>query len=237
MTVNNQTANKQTCRLNNRYINDIKKGYEYRCLFTAIEGYKSMRDAGEYSHTWEEERLTAVMVKYMTHSPYCQTWKLDITTEFPVHTHEIYKGKKKPKQAPRIDIRIMNWSSPRKFEFFLEAKNLAEHNWQKPGGSTVNAPYLRARYIDTGIDNFVTGRYPHGGLLGYILEGNPKNIIETVNNLLKSKRRNRPNEIISPANPINGHRECYQSKHVKKNKDQLVLNHVFLNFSPQNHQI
>jgi hypothetical protein len=217
--------------LNERYAKEIRKGFEYRCIFTLIEGYKLMKEAGEYDCSWEEERLTAHLIKYMKHSLCSRTWKLDIIPEYPVYTGEIYNGIRKPKEAPRIDVRMMNWSNPQKWEYFIEAKNLAENDWRKPDGSKVNASHLRARYIDTGIDNFVAGRYPYGCLSGYILEGSVGGVIEGINGLLKSRRRNRSHEILNRNEPINSHSECYRSEHQSKSGVSMTLNHIFLSFN------
>jgi hypothetical protein len=218
-------------KLNERYAKNIREGFEYRCMFALIEGYKLMKGASECDCSWEEERITANLINYMNRSPCSKKWKLDITPEYPIHTANIYNGIQKPKQAPRIDVRIMNWSNPHKLEFFIEAKNLAENDWSKPDGSKVNASYLRTRYIDTGIDNFVKERYPYGCLSGYILEGSVDGIIEGINNLLKNKRRNRPHEMLSRNEPINNHPGCYRSEHQLENGESITLNHIFLGFN------
>lgn len=218
-------------KLNEHYAKEIRNGFEYHYIFTLIEGYKLMKEAGEYDRSWEEESLTANLIKYMKSSSCSSKWKLDIIPEYPIHTQNIYNGIQKPKQAPRIDVRIMNWSNPEKWEYFIEAKNLAQNDWNKPDGSKVNASQLRARYIETGIDNFVEGRYPYGCMSGYILEGSIDGVIEGINKLLKSKRRNRPQEMLSPNVPINSHPECYRSEHQIKNGISITLNHIFLSFN------
>lgn len=225
-------GNKNTIgKLNERCAKEIRKGFEYRCIFTLTEGYKLMKQAGEYDCSWEEESLTANLIKYMKSSSCSSKWKLDITPEPPIYTPNIYNGIHKPKQALRIDVRIMNWSNPEIREYFIEAKNLAENDWSKSDGSKVNASKLRARYIDTGIDKFVEGRYPYGCMSGYILEGSVDGVIEGINKLLKSKRRNRPQEILSLNVPINSHKECYRSEHQIKNGISITLNHIFLSFN------
>ena len=218
-------------KLNEHNAKEIREGFEYRCIFTLIEGYKLMKQAGEYDRSWEEERLTANLIKYMKSSSCSSKWKLDITPESYIYTPNIYNGIHKPKQALRIDVRIMNWSNPEKWEYFIEAKNLAENDWSKPDGSKVSASKLRARYIDTGIDNFIEGRYPYGCMSGYILEGSIDGVIEGINKLLKSKRRNRPQEMLIPNVPINSHNECYRSEHQIKNGISITLHHIFLSFN------
>lgn len=217
-------------KLNERFSRDIKKGFENRCIITLIDGYKLMKEAGEYNPSWEEESLTANLIKHMNRTPRGNKWKLDISPEYHVYTQEIFDGIKKPKEAPRIDVRIMSWSNPEKLEYFIEAKNLAENDWIKSDGSKVNAAHLQARYINTGIDNFIHERYPYGCLAGYILEGRVDRIIEGIDKLLKNKLRNRPNETLTQNIPINSHPYCYLSEHQTGNGKSIVLNHIFLKF-------
>jgi hypothetical protein len=217
-------------KLNEGYASEIRKGFEYRCIFTLIDGYRLMKKAGEYNPAWEEESLTANLIKHMKRSPCSSDWRLDIIPEFPVYSKEIYDGSIKPREAPVIDVRIMNWNSAEILEYFIEAKNLVENDWIKPDGSKMKASKLRARYIDTGIDNFTKKRYPPGCLVGYVLAGHIDNIIKGINKLLKSTRRNRPQEIITKKEPVNGHPYCYISKHPGDNGTFLSLNHIFLKF-------
>jgi len=224
-------ADSKTGMLNKRYVGEIRKGFEYRCIFNLIDGYTLMKEAGEYEPAWEEESLTANLIKFMKHSPYSQRWKLDIIPEHPVYADEVYAGVVKPKAAPVIDVRIMNWSTAEKLEYFIEAKNLAANDWTKPDGATVSASSLRTRYIDTGIDNFIEERYPWGCLAGYVLEGRVDHIVEGINKLLESGRRNRAQEMLTQNEPINGHPDCYLSEHQTGNGVSRLLNHIFLSFS------
>lgn len=216
--------------LYNRFAWDIKNGFELQCIFTLIDGYRLMKNFGEYELSWEEESLTAKLIEFMNCSQYSNKWKLDIIPEYPVYTKDIYDGHEKPKQAPVIDIRIMNWSKDAKLEYFIEAKNLAQNDWIKADGSRVKASGLRRRYIDTGIDNFVSGRYPSGCLTGYVLEGHADGIVKGINKLLESRRRNRPDEILCAAEPFDNHPACYRSAHNKKKGVPIALYHIFFEF-------
>jgi hypothetical protein len=226
MTGNNNALGK----LDNRFVKDIREGIVYRCMFTAIEGYRLMKKAKEYKCAWEEESLTANLIKHMKDSRYCKKWKLDISPEYPIHTPDISNGTRKPKEASRVDMRVVSWSYPEKMEYCFEAKNLAEHDWFKPEGSKVRSSFLRGRYIAKGIDHFVKETYPLGGLLGYVLEGSVDNILKGINKLLKSNRRNRAEEMLIPSDTINNHRECYRSQHKKKSGESFILNHILFNF-------
>ena len=60
----------------------------------------------------------------------------------------------------------------------MEAKNLKEKDSD-----------LKRRYIDTGINSFVSKRYENGCLLGYVLEGDLDKTVAGVNKLLKKDDR------------------------------------------------
>lgn len=216
--------------LNDDYSRDIKKGFEKKCLTTLIDGYKLMKEAGAYSLSWDEESLTAHLIDHMKHSSFSSKWKLDITPEYPIYTQQVVDGIQKAKKAPVIDVRIMNWSRRDKLEYFIEAKNLAENDWIKADGSKVNASHLRARYIETGIDNFINERYPYGCLAGYVLEGNIDIVIKGIAKLLMSKGRNRAQEVLNKSTTVHNHPYCYLSEHQTGNGKNILLNHIFLKF-------
>ncbi|MCP5106370.1 MAG: hypothetical protein GY950_23495 [bacterium] len=219
-------------KLNRTITKGFKKAFERLCISTLIDGYNLMIEAGEYERSWEEESLTANLIKHMNLSPETIARKLDIIPEYHIYTTEVYDGVEKPKKALRIDIRFMSWSYPDKVEYFIEAKNLAQNDWMKPDGSRVKASGLIGRYINTGIDKFVKECYPLGGgcMAGYVLEGNLDIIVDKLNKRLKSSR-GRPQEILIKVEPINGHPDCYRSGHISKKSDSLLsLNHIFLNF-------
>jgi len=113
-------------------------------------------------------------------------------------------------------------------EYFVESKNLIESDCFKTGRKTkLNAAKLHERYVNTGIDNFISEKYPQKGcLFGYVLQGEPINIIEKINTCLHNK--NRMNEKLQVTNcAIRNLEFCYQSVH----PNGISLRHFLLKFS------
>ena len=93
---------------------------------------------------------------------------------------------KSAKTAPRIDFRLCGWSNNSKLTYFVEAKNLIEiDSYKSNRKSKIPANKLHIRYIETGIDNYLSGQYPSNGcLVGYILQGKAENIVSMLNTCL-----------------------------------------------------
>lgn len=205
----------------------LRQAFVNRCLRIAIDGYNSMKAAREYKVDWEEESLSANLVRHMKRSPKATEDKIGITCEHPLYNEDIELGRVQPRQAPRIDIRMASWTSSRQLLYYLEAKNLCQNDWKKFDGAMVSASYYRGRYIDTGIDNFVTERYPEGCLVGYVMEGEIEPIVENINNLLKD-HRDRQSEVITDRQTIHQYPHCYVSHHRTSNQGELTLKHIFM---------
>ncbi len=225
---------KPTLNLNKDVVKVLKESFELKFISLLIEGYHVMLEAGEYQSSREEENLTAVLIKYMKRVSETFNWKFDISPEYPLYNAGIQRGEENPRKASRIDIRLVDWNQSEKLEYFIEAKNLAQHDWVKPGGARVDASKLKARYIGTGIDNFVKGNYPpgRGCLTGYVVQGDTDAIVRGINKLLLSKKRNRTREILKKALPIDEHPACYRSEHTGKSTGSAFsLHHILLKFS------
>src|SRR5262249_16950948 len=129
--------------------------------------------------------------------------------------------------SPRIDVKYSVWSSNIEIDYYMEAKNLAENNWKKQSTNTsVNASSLRKRYINTGIGNFSSGRYPNGCILGYVMEGKLSNIVKLLNQILASNQRSEEKLVNDRTYNVPYH---YISKHNKTSMP--TLKHLMLDFS------
>ena len=202
--------------LNPQHIHIAKSGFERKCIFVFIDAYHSLILENTLSSSWKENKITKELVKYFKNSSYFSKWGLDIVREY--YLDEYYE-ETDPDKTPRIDIKITNNQIQKKFDYFIEAKNLCETDWKKETGTKVSAKNLQQRYIDTGISHFVSGYYPSNGCLcGYILQGNTDNIIHKINEILEKKSLN----CLELTNPINNHRLIYNYK-----RDTEVLINLF----------
>jgi len=212
---------------NKKNIDALSSGFEYKCIFVLIEGYRIMKVQKEYQLSWEEEQLSAKLISCIETCESAKKWNIDIVPEYRLYSESIIKGKKSPKSAARIDMRFGRWINQKKMIYFSEAKNLCENNWEKTTGTKVNASNLQHRYVRTGINHFINEYYPGNGCLaGYVLEGKPSYIIEKINLIIQKTEQRR--EILVNTDSINNHTEIYKSNHFIDSGNELNLKHIFL---------
>ncbi|HMT74851.1 MAG TPA: hypothetical protein PKA77_12345 [Chitinophagaceae bacterium] len=173
-----------------------------------------------------ENNITAQLVGLMKRNPKRSSLRIHLDRENYLDSDEIYAGLENADESPRIDIKYTTWNAKEEVEFFMEAKNLAENDWQKANGATVNAKALRKRYIETGIFNFTSGRYLNGCLIGYVLEGSVMKVANLINQeLIQAKR---PNETLNKQGSNDGN-HYYISNHSGTSIN--TLKHFFLHLS------
>jgi len=202
--------------------------FERRCLVLLVDSYKNAKSNCHIDIECEEERISALLFNYIDNSLQAAEWHIDISNEFRYYDRKILRGKKAAKSAPRIDFRLATWENSRKLSYFAEAKNLIETDVLKKGRkSKISASFLFKRYITTGVDNYVSGRYPlNGCLIGYVLQGIPKNIINRINNYLQNA--NRDAEVLSQQ--FFGLPD-FDASYISMHKNDLVLKHLIFDFT------
>lgn len=207
---------------------NVDSDFEQACLFIVTKAFKKMKQERHYALTWKETRISAHLIGYMRKIRDYVDIRLRIDPECHLYRKEILEGKEDPDTAPRIDIKISgNWVQEDVY-YGIEGKIVVEQDWK-----TRNNYKLRSRYIETGIDNFVTGRYSPGMLrgcvLGYIVQGTASEIVLKINKLLA--HRGREKELLKNRHCINDCPDCYQSKHMRyTDKKSIKLYHVLLTF-------
>ena len=195
-----------------------------------IEAYNQMLQVNKYDLNWEEEQFSQELVVFMKKRNLRKQYELRIDIERKLfNENKPPIAENNPKNLPRIDINISSWrfQNNEELEYFFEAKNVSEKNWYKESGAKVDASSSQRRYIKTGIENFRTGRYYNGALVGYILQGNVTAIIDNINSCL-GKETNTI-RVIKQINYIKDFSHCYESIHHGKDKE-LILKHIFLRF-------
>lgn len=207
---------------------EFKRALTSRCVEVLIKGYQSMIAASQYSLSWEEEQFSALLISHMENLNEVNQYRMDIIPEPRLYDQGIIEGKKKPKKAPKVDIRICmwsynTWSSQVKFVYVIEAKNLPEQDWKKESDSKVIAKSQKKRYIETGIDHFISGHYPEGCLVGYVVQGKPEKVVLDINKILKQSSPSREDEILKKKEAIYSYTNCYRSTH-----SNVTLQHFLL---------
>lgn len=196
-----------------------------------IEAYNLIIIKKEYSFDWEEEQFSSLIISEMNKQCLTTRWNLNITTERKLlDENKLPINDNNPKHLPRIDISITSWlfKKNKKTEYFFEAKNLCEKNWEKSDNKRVSAKYYLDRYISTGIENFRIKKYFNGILIGYILQGDKLNIINELNSRLLNNLNTIQN--IKNLNFLPSYSDIYHSKHQTPATDSIEIKHIFLKF-------
>lgn len=177
-------------KLSKNIVLTVRAQFEEKCVQLLFESHKDLLKKGNDLKEESENAITVQLIGLMKNNPLSYDYKIDIVREYYLDSKSAYEGIASPDQSPRIDIRLMTWTGPVQFEFFFEAKNLYENDFVKSGNiSSLDSKQYQKRYIDTGIQNFIYGRYPFGSLVGYILEGDVGKIADKINDLLQSYHR------------------------------------------------
>lgn len=154
---------------------------------------------------------------------------INISDEHRLYYQNILSGQTTAKSASRIDFRLTtNWTqAKRRCEFYIEAKNLIENNCFKKGRKTkLNARKIHERYINTGIDSFISDKYPKNGcLIGYVLQGVPNNIVDRINSRLSVSNRKSEN-LKQQVSQIENLSFYFVSSH----REQQKLKHYLIKF-------
>jgi len=199
--------------LNNNIKLAFKLSFQNRCIQLFVSAYKSAIFEKTISLDWDENDITAQLHYYIDNNPQRSAWKISTNVEHHLAIKNETKVKGFSAKYPRIDLRFNTFNSTNEVIYFMEAKNLRENN-----------SALKRRYIETGIDNFISGKYNNGLLVGYLLSGEINNTIEGINKLLR--KDNRESEVICKCSS-NYHDQYFESVHL----NPLILRHLMFDFT------
>lgn len=209
---------------NSKNVKIAKAGFEYKCLFIIIDGFRLMKAANKYSLDWEEEQITAQLINFIELCPSRKKWKIHIKPEIRIYTDQIINGEKLPKEASKIDMQMLSWQTEDEDIYHIEAKNLCENNWTKSIGAKVSSSYQLNRYINKGVLHFISDYYPSNGCLcGYILEGSSDKIISKLNDILENKSLNQ----LQISKIINGHSMIYKIRYENNELLNIFFNYTY----------
>ncbi|MFD0766702.1 hypothetical protein ACFQZI_17705 [Mucilaginibacter lutimaris] len=163
--------------LNSNLYEKFRNAFEQKCFQLIIEAYQASLTGKVIQLDWNENDISSELHEHIRANPLRTKWKVSTNVEADL-PKDIPKVKGFADKFPRIDFRLTTFTKSYEIEYFFEAKNLKQ-----------NDSALKRRYIDTGIDNFVSGKYANGSLVGYLLQGNTEETIKGVNSLLKKDKR------------------------------------------------
>lgn len=200
--------------LNKLLYNTIQEKFKKRCLTLFFDGYESSITNSDVSTNSDENDISAIINNYIDDNPKRKNWHISSEIEHYIFNKTVttYDKGFAAKQS-RIDFKFGNFWNGNEFKYFVEAKNLR---------SKYQAS--KRRYIDTGIDNFLTGgKYQNceGFLVGYVLEGTIDECKDGVNKLLVSDGRSSEVLVLNTVFTINS----FLSSHLNRDLDHFFLNY------------
>ncbi len=201
--------------LTNSIFQIFQNKFKERCTTLFIEAYHTSISNKSISIDFHENDITAILHNYIDENPKRLEWNISTHPESHLFNKSVDYTKGFAAKFLRIDMRFVNIWQGVEYKYFMEAKNLKSNN-----------PNSKRRYIETGIDNFLTtGSYYNcdGFLVGYILEGTVENCKDGINKLLK--KDNRQKEIIEKKSTFLS-MDNHFSKHQEKEIYHLFLNYV-----------
>lgn len=198
--------------LNTIVYEKFRDAFEQRCCLLIIDAYQTSLTAKTIHLDWNENDISSELHRHIKENPLRLKWKVSTNVEAHI-SKDIPKTKGFSDKFPRIDFRLTSFISTYEYEYFFEAKNLKQ-----------NDSALKRRYINTGIDSFVSKKYENGSLIGYLLEGKTDETIEGINSLLEKDKRNTETLIFKSNKVI---KTYYESNH----SDIGTLKHLIFDFT------
>ncbi len=163
--------------LNRAVYKKFRNAFEQKCFRLIIGAYQLSLTEKIIQLDWNENDISSELHRHIKENPLRRKWKISTNPEAEI-PKDIPKVKGFADKFPRIDFRLTSFISTYEYEYFFEAKNLKQ-----------NDSALKRRYINTGIDNFVSQKYANGSLIGYLLEGKTDETVKGINSLLKNDKR------------------------------------------------
>lgn len=198
--------------LNTIVCEKFKNAFEQKCCRLIVEAYQMSLTEQVIQLNWNENDISSELHRHIKENPLRLRWKVSTNVEADI-PKDIPKVKGFSDTYPRIDFRLTSFKLTYEYEYFFEAKNLKQ-----------NDSALKRRYINTGIDNFVSKKYENGSLIGYLLEGNSIETIKGINSLLEKDNRNMETLIFKPNKLI---KTYYESSH----SEIETLKHLIFDFA------
>lgn len=199
--------------LNTIVYEKFRNAFEQKCCRLIIEAYQTSLTEQVIQLDWNENDISSELHRHIKENPLRLTWKVSTNVEADIPKDNIPKIKGFADKFPRIDFRLTSFISTCEYEYFFEAKNLKQ-----------NDSALKRRYINTGIDNFVSKKYENGSLIGYLLEGKTDETVKGINSLLEKDKR-QTETLNFTSNKL--FKSYYESNH----SDIGILKHLIFDFT------
>lgn len=204
----------------------IKNRFEQQCICLLEWACKKLKSEKIVDGDWGEENISANIYAYINQSQDAIAADIFVESEHSFYSLDILNNKKMAKSASRIDLVFQhNWEGKR-ICYYVEAKNVIEYNYTKAKNKrqTKSSKVLK-RYVETGMDHYLSAYYPMGCLLGYVLNGTIEGVIDGINSILVNDGRN--SEVLQYISGVEPWKN-YQSYHSGL---PSPISHFFFNFN------
>ncbi len=199
--------------LNKDIVIAFRKSFEDKCHRLIVQAYKKVVADKIDVSSFMENDISAILNKNIELNPTSIEWQIFSKTEnYIFKDNQIIETGFADKQS-RIDFVFSVFNSNNKYEYFIEAKNLKEKD-----------SALKRRYINTGINSFITKKYENGSLVGYLVKGDLNKTVQGVNSLLKKDKRETEFLI---EKKLQKHNNYYESEHPEIG----ILKHLIFDFT------
>jgi hypothetical protein len=132
----------------------FRKAFECNCIKLLVSAYQKAINENSVDLNWEENDITAQLREYIDLNPFRIEKHIVADVEAVLADNSSPKEKGYATKYSRIDMKFVVFRNRLEYKYFAEAKLLREHDNK-----------LKQRYIKTGIDNFITGKYYDGCLI------------------------------------------------------------------------
>lgn len=191
----------------------FKAAFEGWCVQLLVSAYHEAIINNSIKGEWEENDITEHLREYMDHNQLRLTKHISLSVEYRLANDVLPKNRGYADKYPRIDMRFSIFGEIKEYKYHAETKILKEHDNK-----------LERRYIATGIDSFISGKYYDGCLIAYIMAGNLVNITDELNKLLIKDERS--SEIL-----VKGECKFYNAYYESHHKAIEILKHFMFDFT------
>lgn len=191
-----------------------KKAFEDDCIELLECAYRIAKSESKYQTDWDENDFSELLSYYVNESELSLKKGITCFTEKKLFSKKETLEKGFADSLSRVDfIYTKIWNAEKRFKLHMEAKRLKE-----------NDSALKRAYISDGMDRFITGKYPFGIMLGYLLEGQTSATVKGINTLIIKDKRDTEILHIEHHDIVN---PFYESNH----SNNRVLRHIILDFT------
>lgn len=203
--------------------------FQQNCIALVCQAHDVLYANLVINQDMDEETISTCIYDCIRNNKYTINQGIHVNIEHRLLPNGYVQNPTPSKQLNRIDFHFeadcWEHSPVVRYEYFMEAKNLYEHNFRKSSNtSDTQANSYFKRYIETGIEHIIKGDYPSNAvILGYVLVGAINPVVDGINSELSSQNRNSEHLFHIPSLYECNIRGTFSSNHSVGRIDHLML--------------